>query len=150
MKSLFDPAQSADMIARIDRLRADSPRLWGKMTAPQMLAHCSVAMEYAVGDHNPPRMFIGRIMGGFIKRLAIGNDKPMARNSPTAPGLLITGDRDFAAEHARLRGLVARFASAGAAGCTTHPHTFFGRMRPDEWGILMYKHTDHHLRQFSA
>jgi len=46
--------------------------------------------------------------------------------------------------------LVDRFASAGKAGCTTHPHTFFGRMTADEWGILMYKHIDHHLQQFGV
>ena len=27
-------------------------------------------------------------------------------------------------------------------------HSFFGRLSGDEWGRLMYKHLDHHLRQF--
>jgi hypothetical protein len=29
-------------------------------------------------------------------------------------------------------------------------HSFFGRLTPEEWATLMYKHLDHHLRQFGA
>jgi hypothetical protein len=46
--------------------------------------------------------------------------------------------------------LIDRFAAAGPAGCTAHPHAFFGSLAPDQWAILMYKHLDHHLRQFGA
>ena len=34
-----------------------------------------------------------------------------------------------------LRGLIDRFAAAGPVGCTTHPHSFFGRLTPEEWAI---------------
>jgi hypothetical protein len=49
-----------------------------------------------------------------------------------------------------MRALIDRFAAAGPAGCTTHPHAFFGRLTPDEWAILPYKRLDHHLRQFGV
>jgi hypothetical protein len=49
-----------------------------------------------------------------------------------------------------LRGLIDRFVASGPAGCTNHPHSFFGRLTPEEWAILMYKHLDHHLRQFGV
>lgn len=29
-------------------------------------------------------------------------------------------------------------------------HDFFGRMTKEQIGILVYKHTDHHLRQFGV
>jgi hypothetical protein len=29
-------------------------------------------------------------------------------------------------------------------------HDFFGRMTKEEIGIFVYKHADHHLRQFSS
>jgi hypothetical protein len=115
-----------------------------------MLAHCSQAIEMAVGDRNPPRMFVGRVLGPMVKRMAIGNEDPLRRNTPTAKDLLVQGDRDLETERPRLIGLIGRFSSAGPAGCTTHPHTFFGRMTPQEWATLMYKHTDHHLRQFGV
>ena len=59
-------------------------------------------------------------------------------------------DKDFETERNRLSGLIDRFAAAGPAGCTSHPHAFFGPLTPDEWAVLMYKHLDHHLRQFGA
>jgi hypothetical protein len=120
------------------------------MSVSQAMAHCSASLEWAVGDANPPRMLIGRLIGGLVKRKAIGNEEPLRRNTPTAPSLIVTNERELDTERARLQGLIARFAAAGPAGCTTHPHSFFGRMTPDEWAVLMYKHVDHHLRQFGA
>jgi hypothetical protein len=150
MKNLFEPAHATELTERIERLRADSRPLWGKMTAPQAMAHCSRAMEWAVGDTRPPRMLIGRLIGGMVKRMAVRDDAPMKRNAPTAPGLRVTDERELASERARLIRLIDRFHAAGPAGCTTHPHGFFGPMSPDEWAVLMYKHVDHHLRQFGA
>ena len=114
-----------------------------------MLAHLCASFEYALGDVKPPRMFIGRLIGGLVKRAAIGNDAPIKKNSPTAPGLKIRDDRDLDVERMRFRALLDRFAAEGPRGCTSHPHTFFGPMTPEEWAVLTYKHTDHHLRQWS-
>ena len=150
MKNLYEPARIEELKQRMAGLRPDSARQWGKMNAPQALAHCSTAMEWAVGDTRPPRMFIGRIIGGMIKNKVVGDDQPMRRNSPTAPTLIVADERDLVKERERLHGLIVRFASAGPAGCTKHPHSFFGPLTPDQWAILMYKHLDHHLRQFGV
>ena len=104
----------------------------------------------ALGDKTPPRVLVGRILGWIVKPLALGNDEPMRRNSPTMKGLVVQDERDLRTERERLRGLIDRFAAAGPAGCTTHPHSFFGRLTPEEWATLMYKHLDHHLRQFGV
>jgi hypothetical protein len=74
----------------------------------------------------------------------------MRRNSPTAKTLVVADKRDLAAEQKRLCGLIDQFCAAGPAGCTTHPHSFFGPLTPEEWAALMYKHLDHHLRQFGV
>jgi hypothetical protein len=29
-------------------------------------------------------------------------------------------------------------------------HSFLGRLKSDEWGVMMHKHLDHHLRQFGV
>ncbi|MEP7064500.1 MAG: DUF1569 domain-containing protein [Gemmatimonadota bacterium] len=150
MKNLFDSDRVAEVQRRLAQLRPNSERQWGKMTPSQMLAHCSVAMETALGDRKPPRMFLGRVFGGMVKRKMFGDDKPLDRNSPTAPFLVVREQPEFEAERARLSTLVDRFAKGGPAACTAHPHTFFGPMTPGEWAILMYKHADHHLRQFGA
>ena len=150
MKNLFDAARVEEVRQRITRLRPDSERQWGKMNAPQAVAHCSRGLEMALGDLQPPRVLLGRIIGRIIKPKVFGNDEPLRRNSPTVEGLVIYDDRDLAKERARLYGLIDRFVAAGPRGCTTHPHSFFGRLTAGEWAILMYKHLDHHLRQFGV
>jgi hypothetical protein len=150
MKNLFEPAAAQEIKDRIAQLRPDSARLWGAMNAPQAVAHCAGGLELALGDRLPPRLFVGRIIGRIVKPMALGNDKPLRRNSPTVPGLAVQDDRNLETERQRLCGMIDRFAAAGSEGCTKHPHSFFGRLTPEEWSILMYKHLDHHLRQFGV
>ena len=150
MKNLFDSGAAAEIKQRLNSVTASSPRQWGKMTAPQAFAHMARGMEMAVGDRKKPRMMIGRVLGAVIKPLALGNDQPMKRNSPTTPDLVVADERDLEKERAELHALIDRFVAGGRAGCSTHPHPFFGTMTPDQWSILMYKHLDHHLRQFGA
>ena len=150
MKNLFDAGVPDEVKERISLLQPDSPGLWGKMDAAQALEHCSRGIESALGDFKPPRMAIGWILGRFIKSKALGNDEPMRKNSPTLPALIVLEERDLGIERDRLCGLIDRFVAAGPAGCTTHPHAFFGRLTPEEWSELMYKHLDHHLRQFGV
>jgi len=150
MKTLFDTACIEELQYRLARLQPGSARQWGKMSSAQMLAHCTKGLEMAAGEIRPPRALVGRIIGRVVKRAVLRDDKPMYRNSPTAKELVMEGDCNFAVDQARLSRLIGSVAAAGPAGCTSHPHTFFGPLTPDEWGILMYKHLDHHLRQFGV
>ena len=150
MQNLFDSVVVADVKVRIGRLRSDSARQWGKMTPGQAMAHCAAGMELALGDQRPSRMFIGRLLGPLVKKRVLANEDPMKRNSPTDKRLIVADDRDLGAESRRLIALIDRFQTGGRTACTTHPHTFFGPLAPEEWAVLMYKHVDHHLRQFGA
>jgi hypothetical protein len=151
MKNLFDATVANQVKTRLSQLHPQTERLWGKMTAAQMLAHCSVSMQWAVGEVVPEKGALpARLMGRLVKPMVFRNDDPMRKNSPTAKSLIVAGERDLDKERDRLSGLIDKFATGGAAACTTNPHSFFGRMTPDEWAILMYKHLDHHLRQFGV
>ncbi len=150
MKNLFEAGRVEEVKQRIAQLRPDSARQWGKMSPAQALEHCSRGMEMALGEKNLPRVFIGRILGPIVKSRVMANDEPIRRNAPTAKELVVLDERDLGTERTRLFGLIDRFAAAGPAGCTTHPHAFFGRLTPNEWAILTYKHLDHHLRQFGV
>jgi hypothetical protein len=150
MKNLFEATSVHEVKERIGLLKPDSERLWGTMNAPQAVAHCSAGLELALGHKTPPRVFAGRLFGWIVKPLALRDDEPMRRNSPTVRDLVVRDERDLGTERERLLALIDRFAAAGPAGCTKHPHSFFGRLAPDQWAILMYKHLDHHLRQFGV
>ncbi|HET7106324.1 MAG TPA: DUF1569 domain-containing protein [Candidatus Acidoferrum sp.] len=148
MKNLFEPAREQEVKERLARLQPDSQRQWGKMNPAQALAHCSAAIDMAMGKVSPPRIFIGRLLGRLAKRSVIRNGEPIRGNAMTEKSCLITDERDFAVEKQRLRESIDRFVSGGPAICTNHPHFFFGPLTPVEWAALMYQHLDHHLRQF--
>jgi hypothetical protein len=151
VKNLFDAGVAQELKDRLERLTPDSPRLWGKMNAAQAVAHCALAFDVASGDQTPGRGGLGvRIVGRLVKPLVFKDDAPIRRNAPTSPTLVVSDERDLARERARLRAAIDRFAVAGLAGCTSHPHFFFGKLTPEQWAILAYKHVDHHLRQFGA
>ena len=150
MRSLFDRATANEVKDRIGRLGPTSVRQWGKMNAAQAMAHCASTMEWAVGDRNEPRMFIGRIVGPLVKSKVLKDETPMGRNAPTAKSLVVADERDLSKERQRLCALIDRFSEGGPQGCTKHPHSFFGPLTPEEWARLMYKHLDHHLRQFGV
>ena len=148
MKNLFESSAADEIKRRIAYLRPDCERQWGKMTVAQMLAHCSAWMEMAAGLSSPPRSLIGRIFGSMAKSQVLNS--PIRRNMPTEKSLVVSNERNFAAERQRLLEWIDRFALGGPEKCTKDPHCFFGPMTPVEWATLGYKHLDHHLRQFGA
>jgi Protein of unknown function (DUF1569) len=153
MKNLFDPALGAEIKQRIMRLHPDSERQWGNMTVAETLAHCTAGVQMAMGVINPKRAsFPANVMGLLIKPLVFGDDKPIRRNSPSAPELFSANPAqcDFERERGQLIAAVDSFTTRGAACCSQHPHPFFVRLKPQQWAILMYKHVDHHLRQFGV
>ena len=151
MKNLFDTAVAYQVKTRLEKLGPQSERHWGKMTPAQMLAHCSVSMQWAVGEVVPDKGPLpARLIGRLVKPMVFRNEGPLRKNSPTAKSLIVADERDLGNERKRLCGLIDRFTAGGAAGCTKNPHSFFGKMTPEEWAILAYKHLDHHLRQFGV
>jgi hypothetical protein len=74
----------------------------------------------------------------------------MGKNMPTDKSYVVSDDRDFDFERRRLVGYIDRFQAGGPVGCTTGPHSFFGKMTPEEWSALNWIHLDHHLRQFGV
>lgn len=146
--SLWEPGGRDAMLARVDSLRPDAVRRWGKMTAAQMLAHCQQPLRVAMGELTLRRSLLGVLFGRLAKRQLLA-PRPWKPGMMTAPEFRITDPRDFATEHAALRALVVRFA-AGPQALTRAPHPFFGRMTDAEWQALQWRHLDHHLRQFGA
>ena len=149
MKNLFEKDTVEEVVSRVDKLQLVAQRQWGKMDVAQMMAHCSGAMDMATGELILPRLFIGRVLAPFIKPIYT-NEKPFAKNNPTDKKLVVSDQRDFIREQQQLKRKVRQFHEGGEAKCTRNPHPFFGSLTPQEWARGMYKHLDHHLRQFGA
>jgi Protein of unknown function (DUF1569) len=149
MKNLFEKETVDEVCSRIDSLQPAIQRQWGKMDVAQMLAHCSAAMDMATGASKLPRMLIGRLIGPLVKPVYV-NEKPFAKNNPTAKELIVADQRDFRREQEQLKLKIQQFYEGGETNCTRHPHPFFGALTSYEWSRGMYKHLDHHLKQFGA
>jgi len=149
MPSLFEPSRRDEIVHRLEKLPPGAPRQWGKMSAGQMLAHCSIALEAGTGDAPRRQALIGKILAPFVKRTIL-SEKPFSRNSPTDPTFVIRDDRSFEEEKKRLLGTISRFCEAGPQKASEQTHSFLGRLTGEEWGTTMYKHLDHHLRQFGG
>lgn len=149
MKNLFERETVDEAISRIDTLQPTSQRHWGKMDVAQMMAHCSITMDIASGRLNLPRIFIGRLIAPFLKSIYT-DEKPFGKNGATGKELVVADRRDFAREREQLKVKIRQFYDGGEAGCTRHPHPFFGSLTPQAWSRGMYKHLDHHLRQFGV
>ncbi len=153
MKSLFDPIVVDDIKRRVFALHPEKQRQWGSMELAQTLAHCTSGIAMAAGViHAKRATFPAPLIGRLIKPLVFRDDKPMRRNSPSSPELFSAPPtkHDFVSERSRLIAAIESFAKQGPAGCSPYPHPFFGPLKPQQWAILMYKHIDHHLRQFGV
>src|SRR5262245_356481 len=149
VETLFDLACRDRVLERIERLRPDARREWGKMDAAQAMAHCALALEASTGDAALSRPLFARLLGPFFKGFMLG-PKPFSKNSPTHPRLVTTSPKDFERERARLVATIRKFHDAGPASAARFEHAFVGKLSGDEWGRLQHKHVDHHLRRFGA
>lgn len=149
MNNLFSAPDRKAILDRLERLPPAAARVWGKMAAAQMLAHCAIALEMATGDAPRPQKLIGKLLGPFFKGKLLG-EEPFSKGSPTDPAFVVTGPHDFTKEKVRLTALVNRFCDEGSAAADGRIHSFLGRLSGEEWGRMMWKHLDHHLRQFGA
>jgi len=148
MKSIFNPADNAEIIDRIDKLTPSATALWGKMNAGQMLAHCQVIIKIPLGEVQSRRGLMGIIFGRIAKKQIL-NDQPVKTNLPTFKEAKITDQKNFDSEKLALTKLVKKFLS-GPEIITKAQHPFFGPLTIDEWDTLQVKHLDHHLRQFGV
>lgn len=149
MKTLFNPADRDALSRRFAALEPGAQRQWGRMEPSQMLRHCAIALEDALGTRPVKQVFLGKLVTPFIRSQVFG-DKPFGRNSPTDPTYVVSGSPDFEAELSRLATLIDRMVQRGPAKTEGLVHPFFGRLSGDKWGHLVYKHLDHHLRQFGV
>lgn len=147
MQTFFDPSVQADLRDRLGRLTADAQAQWGRMNAAQMLAHCVASMKMPTGEV-PLKAGFMSFLGRLLKKSVLG-EKPFARNAPTDKAFLVSNERDFQVELSHLLESIQTL-SQGPAVITVHTHPFFGPMTDEDWGVLLFKHLDHHFRQFGV
>jgi hypothetical protein len=147
MKSLWQEPARMEILRRIAEVDEATTARWGKFTADRMLSHLAESMKMAVGEIDvaskklPIRYFP-------LKQLIL-YVLPFPKGTPTAPELLAGKPGPVDDHKAELRRLIAAFTERrGRNDWREHPA--FGKMSENAWGVLVYRHMDHHLRQFGV
>ncbi|MCK0145300.1 DUF1569 domain-containing protein [Arenibacter sp. F26102] len=145
MKTIFDRNTIDELVQRIKSLQVNADAQWGKMDAYQMLKHCTMSEEMFQGKKQYKRLFIGRLFGSMALKGILKNENTMKPNQPTHPEMKIKGTGNFENEKTKWIELLRSYSTFLNPNFV---HPFFGKMTKEQIGNYVYKHTDHHLRQF--
>lgn len=146
--SFFDPGCRREILARLARLGPDSPRRWGTMTAPRMIAHLTDQMTHTLSDV-PVAPRPGLLRRPLVRTLLIYWIPWPKGRTHGPPEAYVTEPAEWSADMARLAGLVERFAQRDPEA-DWPDHALFGPLAGKDWGVFCHKHFDHHLRQFGV
>ena len=151
MENLFEKQGVENITNRLNSLKASSERSWGKMNPSQMLAHCNVAYEmvYEPEKHPPATGFKKFILKLIVKGIVTGT-KPYKNNSRTAPAFVISSEKEFEKEKARLVEYLNQTQELGTSHFEGKESNSFGALTATEWNNMLSRHLDHHFKQFGA
>lgn len=149
--TLRKPETRKHVIERIMKVRPDSPALWGKMNANQMLCHLADQIRLATGEitDKDESTFFGRnilvplVLWGFPApkgKVTTHRKLDHAKGAGTQP-TEFEADRQILVDYIRL------FETPRN---DWHQHPMFGKLSHRQWARFAYTHMDHHLKQFGC
>jgi hypothetical protein len=145
-KTILDPQVERELQDRLTRLKPEAPGRWGRMSAARMLRHLANAIRMATGDLRIARRMTPLCL--FPIKQLIVFVLPFPHGAPTAPALVVRDDVDFEDERRAVAELMGAFATRDIKAWPDHPA--FGPLSRDQWGVMVWKHVDHHFRQFGV
>jgi hypothetical protein len=156
-RTFADPADKQQIVERLHRIHSSSTRLWGRMTAPQMICHLSDSFRVTIGDKSwtTERISVTWIPlpGWFVKWVALELPLPWPRGVETRPEVDQerggTPPTELQADLNDLFRLLDRLTHQ-PRDFQWQPHPMFGVMEDADWMRWGYLHMDHHLRQFGV
>jgi hypothetical protein len=149
MQSMLDSQVRLSMDERLDRLTLDHTGAWGRLTVGGMVCHLYDSVRVALGEN--PSALIGYL--GPLRLLVrwLGIDvMPWPKGKvQTVPEMLSTRPGELKDDVERLKQLLDRLQGHGTqAAWGAHP--LFGALSEAQWGRLVWRHVDYHLRQFGV
>lgn len=150
MTNLFDPKTLDHFIGRINSLSNTSQRQWGKMDVAQMLNHCQKPFEMVDERLKPKTNPVFKFLFGRSAKKEMLTKDGFRRDLPTFKELRVSEQLKIEEEKKKLIEAIQQFHRKGESSITAKQHGLFGEMSTSEWNLLITKHLDHHLKQFSA
>jgi hypothetical protein len=148
MHTMFDRSDRRQLFARLRQLSPERSARWGRMSAPQMLAHLGDQMRLTLGER-PCAAMPSRLRLPIVHQVVLYWLRWPREKIQGPPEAFMTQPTSWAADLAAVVERVERLAAQGPAG-NWPDHPMFGRMSGRDWGVFCYRHFDHHLRQFDS
>jgi hypothetical protein len=147
MKTIAHQAVLTELIRRLDAITPAHERVWGSITAQQMLVHLGDGVDAVLKRH--PFAASRKPPSRLLKWIALRSPLrwPRGIKSGAEPGAKLLAPEGFASDRDRARGTLRDLAEA-AADAVVAQHPIFGPMTLADWHRWAFLHTDHHLRQF--
>ena len=154
MKRIKKPGAVEDLVGRARALSPDMRPRWGQLNARQMVCHVTDVVRLVLGEvpprprdpNRPPR---SKPLSRFpMKQLAlyllpwphgVRGPREAFTTQPGAPG------EDVKA----LAEALSKFRDSPPKD-SWPSHPIFGRMSTRDWDRVLYRHTNHHFRQFGV
>jgi hypothetical protein len=147
MRKLWENEARLEVLEKIRALPADRAPQWGRMNAPQMLAHTADQIRMALGEI-PARSGSGMMSVWPMNYLMI-HVIPWPHGAKGPFEAFTTKPKTWDSDREALIALIDTFCEKKQQ--TKWPeHPLFGKLSGDDWAALSYKHLSHHLRQFGA
>jgi hypothetical protein len=151
VRTLGRDEDKVEVLGRLRRLRPETERRFGRMSAHQMVCHLADALRMGLGQ-KAVRDASGPLGRTLVKWVALYAPLPWPAGIPTSPEIDQAGGGtrpgEFVADLAHVEALVELMAAPARALAPSHP--VFGAMSRAAWLRWGYRHLDHHLRQFGT
>jgi len=148
--NIFNTNDYSGISQRLSKVQAQSQRQWGTMTPAQMLRHCRAQIEFILAPSANVKVYPTAFRFAPVRWFALyGMAWP--KNSKTAPELdvnkKLNDTGEFQQENALLTEALQKLTLSKNVDAI---HPLFGRLGHKDWGRVVWKHLDHHLRQFGV
>ena len=148
MGSILNEGDREEIVRRMRSLSDASTGRWGTLDVTGMLQHLRLSANMTLGELSLPSANKRAFQVFPLKHLIL-YVFPFPKGAPTAPGLKPSDATSFEEERTSLLELLERIGTGPSEGAGPE-HPLFGPLTWREWGVVTYKHADHHLRQFGA
>jgi len=148
MGSILNETDRAAITSRVRSLSSSSTRRWGTLDVTGMLKHLHLSALMALGEMEVSSAN-KRVFHVFPFKHLLLYVVPFPKGAPTAPRLKPDAAASIEEERTALLELIERLGTGPRDGAGPD-HPLFGPLTWREWGVVTYKHADHHLKQFGA
>jgi len=147
MKSICHIETKEQIIDRLNKFDSQKQPLWGQFTCQKMLSHLADSLRMALGHltvaakKTPVRYWPINLLLVYWM--------PIPKGIPTSPELIARAGDAIDKEIDSIINLLNEFADRKDEKNWPY-HPAFGKLSKSAWGVLLYKHVDHHLKQFGT